>query len=625
MNSLKQRPLLIVLLMGILLSALAIFGARYANSTMLGMLGLSANEDAAELSDQSRYGGTIDGMLARTEIENLPQIIEPLPPLILSEEDEALENEPAPLGDLSIDTASDPLRPPDEDQPAPKPVAAPEENAGPAPQASTPPQTGLLDKATEFFIDPLAAQTNNTAAPPMAAAPREDDWRQQLLDEFNKNVLSAELDARLAEKERQRERARQADLSPLGGSLFTLDEMKENLTPNTDFAAISPNMNTSEAFDRAPVSGAPEAASKNAHRLAAGTVISATFIDSINSELAGKTRAIVTRDVFDSVNLRSVVIPKGAQLLGSYDYQTVAGQNRLFVYWTKLRLPDGVTAQLAEASSLSQSGESGLEGQRSSGFLKAIVQGTLLNLAQNAARGGSAPEVPDGLESAAKIALGQSSGTLAEEYLKRAMEGGTTFTIPAGTPFSVQLATDLVLTQGGAEYSTRQNNRSDPQSTLNYRRADYGNWSDDDGDCKNTRHELLEKSSSQSVTYSSDGCFVQTGLWNDPYSAEVFTRASALEIDHIVPVAYAHYRGAEAFSPAQKRNFYNDPANLIAVKAALNQEKSAKSPLEWLPPNRRFRSSYVTRFDAIKKKYQLSYRSGESAQIQALKDELCGA
>lgn len=159
--------------------------------------------------------------------------------------------------------------------------------------------------------------------------------------------------------------------------------------------------------------------------------------------------------------------------------------------------------------------------------------------------------------------------------------------------------------------ATREADREGRPYSKLYNRSDWPHWSDHDGDCMNTRHEILKSSSQRPPKLSPDGCYVSAGLWHDPYSGKSYQRASDLDIDHIVPLAYAHARGGAAWSRDRKEAFANDPENLLAVDDGLNQGKGAKGPTEWLPPNHAFRCEYLARFNAVMVKYSLEMRSAE--------------
>lgn len=103
-----------------------------------------------------------------------------------------------------------------------------------------------------------------------------------------------------------------------------------------------------------------------------------------------------------------------------------------------------------------------------------------------------------------------------------------------------------------------------------YDRALFGGWSDADGDCRSTRQEVLAHLSTMPVRWSGNGCEVEGGRWIDPYTGAIHLDAAGLDVDHVVPLAYAWARGADAWDAARREAFANDPANLLPVEARLN-------------------------------------------------------
>jgi len=157
-----------------------------------------------------------------------------------------------------------------------------------------------------------------------------------------------------------------------------------------------------------------------------------------------------------------------------------------------------------------------------------------------------------------------------------------------------------------------------------YDRDLYDHWIDEDQDCMNTRHELLEELSTGRVTRSGDGCYVIRGRWNDPYTGNIYMTARDMDVDHMVPLAWAHCRGAHSWGAEKRRRFANDPVNLFAVQASANRSKGARGPLEWMPPNEAFHCQYVIRFERIVRLYRLDYRPGEKSDMDALRARVCG-
>lgn len=156
-----------------------------------------------------------------------------------------------------------------------------------------------------------------------------------------------------------------------------------------------------------------------------------------------------------------------------------------------------------------------------------------------------------------------------------------------------------------------------PPLLTNYNRKDWPHWVDADSDCQDTRAEILIRDSRTPVKFKRNkGCNVSWGEWLDPYTSQVFTKASDLDIDHVVPLAHAHKTGAANWTREQKRAFANDFENLLAVEDNSNQAKGAKSPIEWMPDNKAFHCEYLKKWDKVKVKYNLYITAREKAFIE---------
>ncbi|MFN3714186.1 MAG: YHYH domain-containing protein [Alcanivoracaceae bacterium] len=155
-------------------------------------------------------------------------------------------------------------------------------------------------------------------------------------------------------------------------------------------------------------------------------------------------------------------------------------------------------------------------------------------------------------------------------------------------------------------------------STL-YDRRDWPHWVDEDGNCRDTRAEVLIGSSRVPVTFrDARGCTVAAGEWLDPYSGELLYRADEIDIDHLVPLKHAHGHGGHAWPLNQRRRFANDETNLLAVSARLNRAKGSSSPDQWLPPNQDYWCEYGRRWRNVKGHYQLMITPPEEAVLITL-------
>ena len=122
-----------------------------------------------------------------------------------------------------------------------------------------------------------------------------------------------------------------------------------------------------------------------------------------------------------------------------------------------------------------------------------------------------------------------------------------------------------------------------------YERSDYSHWIDADGDCQDTRVEVLVAENIGTITYlTSSSCKVVTGSWYDPFTDTTFSTASRLDVDHMVPLKEAHESGAYLWSATKKKEYANDLSaseSLIAVSGSANRSKGSRDPAEWLPIN----------------------------------------
>lgn len=124
-----------------------------------------------------------------------------------------------------------------------------------------------------------------------------------------------------------------------------------------------------------------------------------------------------------------------------------------------------------------------------------------------------------------------------------------------------------------------------------------------------TRNDLLARDG-QGLRYrSGSDCVVIAMTLNDPYTGTVIDwrkqQASAVQIDHIIPLSYGWQLGAARWDKAKRQRLANDPLNLLPVSGPANGAKSDSGPAAWLPSDKRIRCAYVARFAQVAEKYEL--------------------
>ena len=138
-----------------------------------------------------------------------------------------------------------------------------------------------------------------------------------------------------------------------------------------------------------------------------------------------------------------------------------------------------------------------------------------------------------------------------------------------------------------------------------------------------TRNDILKRDL-QEITFrpGTRDCVVLTGVLLGPYTGERidFVRgqgtSTEVQIDHVVAMSDAWQKGAQQMTPEQRREFANDPLNLVAVAGWANQQKGAGDTATWLPPRREFRCEYVSRQVLVKERYGLWVTQAEREAME---------
>ncbi|MGW4792778.1 HNH endonuclease family protein [Nonomuraea sp. MG754425] len=143
-------------------------------------------------------------------------------------------------------------------------------------------------------------------------------------------------------------------------------------------------------------------------------------------------------------------------------------------------------------------------------------------------------------------------------------------------------------------------------------------WSDVDRNGCDTRNDILKRDLEDETFQSgTHDCVVLTGTLHDPYSGKTInfkrgqTTSSAVQIDHLIPLSDAWQKGAQQWQAAKRKEFANDPLNLMAVDGPLNGQKSDSDAATWLPPVKSYRCTYIARQIEVKTKYELWVTAAE--------------
>lgn len=159
----------------------------------------------------------------------------------------------------------------------------------------------------------------------------------------------------------------------------------------------------------------------------------------------------------------------------------------------------------------------------------------------------------------------------------------------------------------------------DPRSREKfYNEFDWPYDEDFDGDCQNTRNEILVATSRAPVRFTNPrNCEARTGQWFDEYTGKSFTVAAQIALDHIIPLRYAHNQGGDRWPPNKKVAFANDPMNLILTERSEIRRKGERGPRRYLPRDE-YQCDYVRQWLAIAEKYELRLANTDKNRINAI-------
>jgi hypothetical protein len=158
------------------------------------------------------------------------------------------------------------------------------------------------------------------------------------------------------------------------------------------------------------------------------------------------------------------------------------------------------------------------------------------------------------------------------------------------------------------------------ESRDGYTRDKFRHWNAGDApaDGCNTRAEVLMHEAVEPPTIG-PGCRLAGGIWFSYYDAVTSTSASALDIDHMVPLAEAWDSGASAWTPQRREAYANDQgaeASLVAVSARSNRSKADQDPAEWLTPAADVHCQYLAEWVGTKLRWALAVDESERAALE---------
>jgi len=191
------------------------------------------------------------------------------------------------------------------------------------------------------------------------------------------------------------------------------------------------------------------------YELRAGSVMPATLISGINSELPGMIMAQVSQNVYDTATGKFLLIPQGSRLVGTYASNVVYGQSRVLVAWQRIVFPDGKALDIGAMPGADGAGYAGYNDKVNNHYFRifgsallmsGITAGIAYSQDRNQQVSATGYTVPTASQEMSQ-ALGQQLGMATANMLEKNLNIAPTLEIRPGFRFNVIVTKDVALTK----------------------------------------------------------------------------------------------------------------------------------------------------------------------------------
>ena len=184
------------------------------------------------------------------------------------------------------------------------------------------------------------------------------------------------------------------------------------------------------------------------YEIKAGWEIPAVLEQSLNSDLPGELKALVTSNVYDTATGLYLLIPQGSRLIGKYDSRVTYGQDGVQVAWSRIIYPDASSVDLDGMMGLDSHGNAGLRDKIDRHYRRLVGFSVLTSLftaafeiSQRSSQ--SALTYPTPAQTAGS-AVGQELSQTGSQITRRNLNVQPTIKVPAGYKFTVRVNRDIL-------------------------------------------------------------------------------------------------------------------------------------------------------------------------------------
>lgn len=186
----------------------------------------------------------------------------------------------------------------------------------------------------------------------------------------------------------------------------------------------------------------------NTYMIRTGSVLPATLISGVNSDLPGTVQAQISQNVYDSPTGRHLLIPQGSRLLGTYSSGLEFGQRRLFIAWNRIIFPDGKAIDIGAMPGTSGTGYAGFRDKVNNHYGRIWGNALMLSIvgagiSYSTDRNDNNENNESTVKGTLSESLGQTFGQAVSQSIQKNMNISPTLEIRPGYRFNVILTKDI--------------------------------------------------------------------------------------------------------------------------------------------------------------------------------------
>ncbi|WP_233849479.1 TrbI/VirB10 family protein [Paraburkholderia sp. HD33-4] len=182
-----------------------------------------------------------------------------------------------------------------------------------------------------------------------------------------------------------------------------------------------------------------------------GTAIQTVALQGANSDMPGTFRAMVDRDIYDSINGTCRLIPRGTRIIGVTSNDVAVGQERMLIAATRMIFPNGASLRLDGLSGADPNGEAGVTADVNNHFFRIfgstfLIAGVAAWIGHNQAQpGGTTININGGTSDTLTSAAAQSLSQTTQTILQRNMNIQPTLRLEPGQRITMITRRDMKL------------------------------------------------------------------------------------------------------------------------------------------------------------------------------------